>query len=143
MEPRTSAEGPEVPVVALHRLRGVTNASDVDAVIWCVNLTPHTFHVWTRSESFTTADERTGAVVLHGPPPASRTVRPGETAELGEVRGWEWDGVVALVVAFQREGSPEPLRASYTFTGGGPRERMEIPGVGEAWIAPPFWLRPR
>lgn len=143
MEPEASGEASEVPVVAVHHLKGVTNASDVDAVIYCVNATPHTFHLWTKSESFTTADEETGAVVLHGPPPAHRALRPGETAALGDVRGWEWDGVVSLAVTFQREGSPEPLRAVYTFNGiRGPRERMTIPGLElEGWIAPPFWLR--
>jgi hypothetical protein len=131
----------DVPAVVIHHLRGF-DADAVDAVIYCVNQTPHTFHVSSRSESFTTADEETGAVVRHGPPPAELLVRPGEIVRLGDVYGWEWDGVVSLDVAFWREGIPEWLRAIYTFNGiGAPRERMIIPGPDvEGCIASPFWL---
>lgn len=139
MEPDRSGE---VPAVVVHHLKG-TDADAVDAVIYCVNQTPHTFHLSTRSESFTTVDEQTGAVARYGPP-AELTVRPGETARLGDVYGWEWDGVVALDVAFLREGSPEWMRAIHTPNGiRAPLRRMVIPGVGvEGPIAAPFWLSP-
>jgi hypothetical protein len=141
-EPKMEADqSGEVPAVVIHHLRG-TDADAVDAVIYCVNQTPYTFHVATRSESFTTADEETGAVARHGPPPKELTVRAGETARLGDVYGWEWDGIVSLVVWFLREGSPKWLSALYTFNG---HARwlgdMVIPGPGvEGVIARPSWL---
>ena len=62
---------------------------------------------------------------------------------VGDVRGWEWDGVVALVVTFQREGSAGWRRGSYTFGSriGPSPERFTIPGSGiEGWAYPPFRL---
>jgi len=90
----------------------------VDAEIYCVNNTPYTFFISTKSESFTTIDEDSGLTAEHGSDPLVKKLLSGEYYKIAEVKGWEWDGHVGIEVAFVQEKSENMVLKSYDFKTG-------------------------
>jgi hypothetical protein len=103
----------DIPILVAVSLTGISDAGQIDTEIYCVNLTDKPFQVSTRSTSFTTVDEDTGAVVEHGSSPEQAILLPGEAKKVGDVAGWEWDGHVGIELRFREEGGAADLRASY------------------------------
>jgi hypothetical protein len=126
----------DLPLIVLVSLPGVTDASDVDSEVYCVNDTGERFWIAVKSSSFTTVDEDAGTVVEHGSAPGTLDLVPGAWAKIGEVRGWEWDGHVGMEVQLWCASAPEWNRQAYGLKRGS--GRYTIAGLGrEGVIVPP------
>ena len=92
---------PEIPTIACFEYPK-NGADDVAFEFHCLNTTSHEFIVTTRCDCAMTVNEETGAAISPGSPPSEHRLAPGETVQIGDVLGWELDGVVAFKVRFTR-----------------------------------------
>lgn len=91
----------EIPTIACFEYPK-NGADDVAFEFHCLNTTSHEFIVTTRSDCAMTVNEETGAFISPGSPPSEHRLAPGEAVQIGDVLGWELDGVVAFDVRFTR-----------------------------------------
>jgi hypothetical protein len=70
-----------------------------DTIVHCVNATDSAFVVDVRSSAFLTVDDD-GTTMQTGPADVTVTLQPGETAKIGDVVAWEWDGHVGLSIRY-------------------------------------------
>ncbi len=130
----------ELPILVKVWLEGVTNAGEIDAEIYCINQTGQPFLVAARSTSFTTVDEETGSAVHHGSRPVEILIAPGEATLVGDVMGWEWDGVVGMELCFRAVGAAAGVRASYNLKE--PQGPYAIEALGKnGFLIPPGTIR--
>lgn len=92
---------PELPTIACLE-NPHAGADEIVFEIHCHNTTSHEFIVTTHSDSAMTVNEETGAFITPGSPPSEHRLAPGEAVQIGDVLGWELDGVVAFDVSFTR-----------------------------------------
>ncbi|GAB4205320.1 MAG: hypothetical protein OHK0022_31300 [Roseiflexaceae bacterium] len=131
----------DLPLLVRVGLGGVTNPTEIDTEIYCVNHTGQPLLVAARSTSFTTVDEESGSAAHHGSRPTQILIGPGEAKMVGDVVGWEWDGAVGMELRFRPVGVATGLRVGYNLRR--PGEPLMIEALGErGHLIPPSFVVP-
>lgn len=87
-----------LPIVIVQRTPGLDTGAK-DTIVRCVNTTADPFQVAVRSSGFLTIDDD-GTMMQTGPADITLTLQPGESAQIGNVVAWEWDGHVGLGIRY-------------------------------------------
>lgn len=87
-----------LPTVIVQRTPGLDTGAK-DTLVRCVNATADAFHVAVGSSGFLTIDDE-GTMMQTGPAGVTVTLQPGESAQIGDVVSWEWDGHVGLSIRY-------------------------------------------
>ncbi|GEM_PF-3013943 len=87
-----------LPIVIVQRTPGLDTGAK-DTVVRCVNPTGDAYHVEVHSSAFLTIDDE-GTMMQTGPADVTLTLKPGESAQIGDVVAWEWDGHVGLGIRY-------------------------------------------
>jgi hypothetical protein len=87
-----------LPIVIVQRTPGLDTGAK-DTLVRCVNDTTDAFHIAVQSSGFLTIDDD-GTMMQTGPADVAQTLQPGESAQIGDVVSWEWDGHVGLSIRY-------------------------------------------
>ena len=121
---------PELPIVLVLRLPPAGSGA-IDAEVFGVNATPHSYRVAAASTGFSTIDDE-GTLLHHGAKPVQVTLRSGDAGQIGDVVAWEWDGHVGLVIEFSNLETGYACRATYNL-----KPLTEQPATLCGYVVPP------
>jgi hypothetical protein len=87
-----------LPIVIVQRTPGLDTGAK-DTIVRSVNETGDAYQLAVRSSGFLTIDDE-GTMMQTGPADITLALQPGESAQIGDVVAWEWDGHVGLGIRY-------------------------------------------